>query len=149
MSEETRNLQGSSQYSDNRGLVTVVVVTLIAEGMRGINCFPVGLLLVYVIVFLISYWIGRRPPIPFGRFTLRLVSNLLIVLAGLWAIPELLNKWVWTPLAYALPALGVAIWCYWVPPLYPSQRKRARLWVWLLFSIVLAVLYGWAMKFVG
>ena len=151
MSEEPKQLPSDSQAFDNRLIFTVIICTLMAEALRGIKWlpYPIGLSLVYYLVFLIGYWIGRKPDLTFGRFVRRLTAYLLIFVAGLWAIPELLTRLVWRPAAYAAPVMAMSILAYWMRPLYPVQRKRGRFSIWLLCSIALAILYGWAMRSAG
>jgi len=116
--------------------------------LRGFKWFPypIGIVFVYYVAFIVGYWVGRRPATTFGRYALRLTGHLIIFVAGVWAIPQLLANMIWKPAAYAVPMLLVAVWAYWMQPLYPGVRKRGRFWVWLLFSVVLALLYGWVMK---
>jgi hypothetical protein len=128
MSEEARQLQPSNQFLDTRSLVTIIFCSLVAQGLRGIEWLPYGIALplLYYFALLTGYWFGRRPTLGFGPFALRLTVYIAILIAGLWAIPELLSHWIWKPMAHAAPILVVAILAYWMRPLYPSQNKRGR-----------------------
>lgn len=90
----------------------------------------------------VGYWIGRPPQESFGRFALRVVSYFLLLAVGLWAVPVLLSKWIWPPLAFGGSALVFGILLYWVPPLLPTQKKQHNLWVWVIWVVVIAVIWG-------
>jgi len=148
MSEQATQLQSDSRAFDGRLILIIVVCTLVAEFLRGVKWlpFPIGLSLVYYFALLIGYWIGRRPTLTFTQFALRLTGYLIVVVTGLWAIPTILTRWVWKPIAFGVPVLLIGVWAYWMPPLYPTERKRGRFSLWLLCCIAFAVFYGWVVN---
>jgi len=148
MSEAAPPIQTSNQAFDGRLITIIVICTLVAEALRNVKWLPAPIALgfVYYAALMVGYWIRPRPALSFGSFTLRLATYLVILVAAIWAVPHLLVKVLWKPIAYGLPMLVGLASAYWLRPLYPGRYKSGRLWVWLVFSFVLAIFYGWAMR---
>ena len=143
---ETQHQEKTDNRVLSRGTWVVVACTLAGNALDkgGYIGFPFGLILAYSIALPIEYWFLPRPRVGYGRFLVTVASYMLIFLAGFWALPRLLEKWLWRPLAYAVPVLILGISTYWLPRLYPAERKRERFWLWSLCVIAFAIFYGWA-----
>jgi hypothetical protein len=148
MSATAKQLEQNERSWSNRALPLIIIANLVGNYSEsaGLLPEPVGLLLAYFVVFTIGYWIGPRPPLGFGKFTFRLAVAQGLILLGLWTVPQLLIKVLWWPLAHGLPALAVAIAFYWMPPVYPTQKKPVRFSVWLIGSLAVVGLLVWLQK---
>ena len=148
MAETNEQPKKTDPSWDGRTIATIAIATGLAQIItRNIDWlpFPLGLMLAYLVVLLVGYWIGRRPPVNFGRFALTVVGYLLLLTAGIWAVPELLSKLIWRQLAFGGSILAFGILAYWLPPLYPNvgQKKQPALWVWVICVTIVAVVWGY------
>ena len=126
---------------------TTFFCVIAANVLRDLGWLPyvAGFTIAYAVAMLVEYWIPPKPPISFPMWVVKIVSFLFLILLGMWLIPILLRRWVWTPLAFGVPTFILFLSLYWMPPLYPIKRRDA-LWKWLLFTIGFAIFYGWAMN---
>ena len=134
------------KVSSNRSAAWITIIgTLGANVLRHgeIVPFPYEYMVSYTVAFLIGYWIPPKPAQSFRHYAGRTLSIVSILHAGLWAAPQMLNRFLWTPLAYGLPAFALMIWAYWVKPLDPTNTKQNKFWVHLLIAAALAIVYTW------
>jgi hypothetical protein len=146
MSEALQQGDQAKAHSDRAAPVTIVFGVFLSTILHDSHIlpFPFEYVVAYAAAVLIGYWIPPRPAVSFLEFTIRLLVILTGLHAGLWAIPKMLNSFLWTPASYGLSIFAVVVLGYWVKPLYPNKKKD-EFWIWVLYAAVLAILYGWAM----
>jgi hypothetical protein len=146
MSETNEQLEQRDASWDSKGLGIIAVASVLGQVFaRNFTWlpYPLAIVLAYMVVLLVGYWIGRRPQESFGPFALRVVFYLLFLAVGIWAVAALLSKWIWPPLAFGGSILVFGILLYWLPPLLQTRKKRHPLWVWVIWVVVFAVIWGY------
>jgi hypothetical protein len=146
MSRQLQEIKSDDNRVLPRGSLLVAGSLISADILRrnGVLAFPLNILLVYAIALPIDYWFS--PPRPdFFKFLYRVFCLLLLLFIGMWAAPILLQRWISKPLAYALPTFFAILLCHWLPRVYSAPESKKRIWLWMLVSVVAAVIYGWMM----
>jgi hypothetical protein len=142
-----KQLIRAHQPGEGRIFATVAVATVVAQVFNdfGILGLPLSLISAYTIAFLITYWISPRPPFSYREYVVRIATYMSCAHAGLWAVPQLLNRIISKPFAYGLPVFALVLVSYWFEPFYPTS-KQLRFGIWILLSIGVATVYGWTMR---
>lgn len=123
MSEETIPADPDELYG-SRVLAQGLIATLLFRPLMklGLATAP-ALMLSYLLVYLVGYWIGPRPAVGYKQFSLRVLIWLSFLLAGLWAIPDFLSRWLWKPIPYAIFAFATVLLMHKLPPVYEQQNR--------------------------
>lgn len=142
LEQEAQFEQKTSPFSGRATLNTILSVVA-ANVFKDLGWLPylVGFSLAYAVALLIEYWIPPKPPVSFLAWAGRILVYFVLILLGLWALPSLLSRWLWPPLAYGLPAFVSIVLIYWLPPIYPSKGKND-FWQWILYSLGAGLLFA-------
>jgi hypothetical protein len=142
-------LQRPDQPTASAGAASLVITVIGNLGAHLLHHatslpFPYEYMVSYGVAFLVGYRFPPKPAGGFRHYAFRVLTIITCFHAGLWAIPKMLDRFLWTPAAYALPAFAFMILGYWVKPLYPTNKKQSKFWIWLLCAAAFAIIYAWA-----
>jgi len=141
--------QQCDQNSISSGCATPILMALAnlaATILRDakILAFPYEYIVTIGLALLIGYWIPPRATYSFRQFVFRILVLVTALHACLWVLPKLLDSFLWTPAAYAIPAFALMISLYWIRPLDPTNTKRSKFWIWAVTAAALSIIYAWA-----
>jgi hypothetical protein len=96
---------------------------------------------VFSIALIIDYWIPPRPAFSFGFMITRILAFFFLSIFGLWLVPKLLVRWLWSPFAHGLSVWISTMLIFYVRPIARAQTKFP-LWKRFVISTIAAIVFG-------
>ena len=145
MADALQQVDQSKVSSGSAAIIIQIVGMFGASILRDLKVltFPDDYMVAYAVAFLIGYWLPPKPPHQFSHYAVRVLTIVSCLHAGLWAIPKMLDRVLWTPAAYGLPAFALFIAAYWMKPLLPTNAKQDKFWIHLMIAAAGAIGYAW------
>ena len=147
MTEQKTESAGSEEKSSRlpgRFYLVIFISSGVSTILNKSSVLPVivAYVLGYFIGGLVFYWVPPRPSVRFSVWFVRLTGLFALALVGLWAIPILLGRWMWPPLAYGSMAFLTFLLLFFIPPIRAAQKRKIALWQWVIFCTVFGLLFG-------
>jgi hypothetical protein len=143
MTEDSEKYRHKLRADSPRQIIGIIFCVLFANIAKDAGWLPYipAFVLAFTVAYLADYWFPPRPPMGFPIWFVRVVLLMGLMLLGTWLVPRLLSKWIWTPLAYAIPVFLLFLFSHWLSPLYPIKREKSFKKT-LIASLVFAVIFA-------